>query len=208
MNYGFVASKIDGSEQEFKEFEGFEIPKEYSYKKFLPDVINQGQKPICVPCSVSAYINWNKNLADGDNHRDNKIDLMQIFNSRSNRSNDGMSFKDAFYFLRHEGVKTESGVYKINRYAKIGSELALKQALIMNGPCVGGLPVYNDGKWEFWQKDSYSDYQGGHAISIVGYNKDGFIIRNSWGKNFGEKGYVLLEYNDFNYFTEIWTVIE
>lgn len=208
MNYGFVASKIDGSEQEFNEFKDFDIPKEYSYKKFLPDVINQGQKPICVPCSVSAYINWNKNLSDGDNHRDNKVDLMQIFNNRTNESNDGMSFKDAFYFLRHEGVKTESGIYKINRYAKIPSELALKQALIMNGPCVGGLPVYNDRRWQFWKKNDYSEFQGGHAISIVGYNDKGFIIRNSWGKNFGESGYVLLEYDDFNYFTEIWTIIE
>ena len=142
MNYGFVASKIDGSEQEFNEFKDFDIPKEYSYKKFLPDVINQGQKPICVPCSVSAYINWNKNLSDGDNHRDNKVDLMQIFNNRTNESNDGMSFKDAFYFLRHEGVKTESGIYKINRYAKIPSELALKQALPNKGRIIANMELY------------------------------------------------------------------
>lgn len=30
---------------------------------------------------------------------------------------------------------------------------------------------------------------GGHAIVIVGYTKDYFIIRNSWGKDYGDGGY-------------------
>jgi hypothetical protein len=208
MNYGFVASKIDGTEVEFKEVKGFEIPSKYSYIKYLPDVIDQGRKPICVPCSVSAYINWNKNLLNGDNTHDNKVDLNQIFKNRTNTSDDGMSFKDAFKFLRHEGVNTESGVYKIGRYAKVGSELALKQSIIMNGPCVGGLPVYNSNSNEFWRKNSYSDFEGGHAIAVIGYNDDGFIIRNSWGKSYWDNGYGLVPYDEFDNFTELWTIIE
>lgn len=208
MNYGFVPSKIDGTEVEFKEVKGFEIPDKYSYKKYLPNVINQGNKPICVPCSVSAYINWNKNLLNGNNTFDNKVDLNQIFESRTNDSNDGMSFKDAFKFLRHDGVDTETGKYKIGRYAKVGSEIALKQAILMNGPCVGGLPVFNSKSDEFWIKNPYTDFEGGHAISIVGYNDDGFIIRNSWGKSYGENGYYVINMSDFKYFTEIWTIFD
>jgi len=30
---------------------------------------------------------------------------------------------------------------------------------------------------------------GGHAIAIVGYDEDHFIIRNSWGENWGKKGF-------------------
>ena len=48
---------------------------------------------------------------------------------------------------------------------------------------------------------------GGHAIAIVGYTKDGFIIRNSWGESYGNKGYSLLPYSDFNKFFEIWTLV-
>ena len=208
MNYGFVPSKIDGTELLFKEEKGMKLPEKYSYKKFLPEVINQGNKPICVPCSVSAYINWNKNLDSGKNEFDNKVNLDQIFKSRTVGGDDGMSFKDAFKFLRHEGVDTIDGKYKIGRYAKIGSEIQLKQALVMNGPCVGGLPVYDDAAWEFWKKKNGDSFLGGHAVSIVGYNEKGFIIRNSWGKSYAEKGYVLLPYEDVLLFTELWTIID
>ncbi len=31
--------------------------------------------------------------------------------------------------------------------------------------------------------------RGGHAVAIVGYYKDGFIIRNSWGTGWGDNGF-------------------
>ena len=205
MNYGFVPSKIDGTEIKFREIEQFEIPEEYSYMKYLPPVIDQGAKPICVPCSLSAYINWAINTETGDNMVDNKVNLQEIFNSSTLKSKDGMSFKDGLKFLRHEGVTTKDGNEKIDRYAFVGSNIALKQALILNGPCVGGLPVYDSFSTDFWY-DSTGTIQGGHAIAIVGYNNEGFIIRNSWGKSYGNNGYAVIPYDDFGSFTEIWTI--
>ena len=64
-NFGFKKSIIDGTEHIFGVSMNEALPKEYSYRKYLPDVLNQGDNPICVPCSLSAYINWNKNLSDG-----------------------------------------------------------------------------------------------------------------------------------------------
>jgi len=208
MNYGFVASKFDGTEVKFNEIKGMEMPKSYSYMKYLPEILHQGSRPICVPCSISAYINWNKNLETGDNKHDNKVDLNQIYKSRTNNDDDGMSFKDALHFLRHNGVKTEDGVFKIERYATVGAILTLKQALIMNGPCIGGLPVYSPHGDDFWKKKQGCSLEGGHAISIVGYNEEGFIIRNSWGKIYGSDGYAVMPYEDFGAFMEIWTIID
>jgi hypothetical protein len=94
MNYGFIPSKMDGTEVKFKEIKDFEIPEEYSYKKYLPDVINQGNKPICVPCSLSAYINWSINTDTGENKVDNEVDLNEIYDSRTTDGNDGMTFKE------------------------------------------------------------------------------------------------------------------
>ena len=206
MNYGFIPSKMDGTEVKFKEIKDFEIPEEYSYKKYLPDVINQGNKPICVPCSLSAYINWSINTDTGENKVDNEVDLNEIYDSRTTDGNDGMTFKDALKFLKHEGVETKDGVETIDRYAMVGAVITLKQALILNGPCVGALPVYNSYSYDFWNKMAGDNLEGGHAVSIVGYNKEGFIIRNSWGKGYGDNGYSLMSYDDFGAFMEIWTI--
>ena len=85
--------------------------------------------------------------------------------------------------------------------------MQLKQALIVNGPCVGGLPVYDTNRDDFWVKYKGDEYVGGHAIAIIGYNENGFIIRNSWGERYGDKGYAILPYDDFANFREIWSIV-
>ena len=207
-NSGFKPSVLDGTERVYgasatpKETK---LPAAYSYRKYLPEVYNQGQLSICVPCSVSAFLNWRENLKTGSK-KDNKIDYFQIYDSRTN-DGDGMSFKDALFFLRHNGVKSNLGVLKIEEYALIRDVEVIKKAIVMNGPCVAALPVYNSTK-EFWNERRYDRFLGYHAISIVGYNQDGLIIRNSWGKTFGDGGYTLLKYKDAHKIVEMWTIIE
>ena len=38
---------------------------------------------------------------------------------------------------------------------------------------------------------------GGHAFVIVGYNRDGFIVQNSWGRSWGTRGLAVLTYEDW-----------
>jgi hypothetical protein len=202
---GFVPSILDGTEHVFGNgIPQTEVPSIYSYQDFLPGVLNQGAESICVPCSVSAYLNWRENLKTGD-VKDNGVDYHEIYNIKTNLG-DGMTFKEAFHYLRHHGVSSKVGNMKINEYAMVRSDYALKLALLMNGPCVGALPVYSD-RAEFWKKKSGDNLYGFHAISIVGFDKEGFIIRNSWGTEFGKHGYTKLKYEDFNNFLEIWTVV-
>lgn len=46
---------------------------------------------------------------------------------------------------------------------------------------------------------------GGHAIAIVGYAEQGFIIQNSWGTSWGNGGFALLPYEDYMlHATDVW----
>lgn len=203
---GFKRSKIDGSERVFGvAMEDEPYPRSYSYAKYLPDVLNQGDNPICVPCSISAYLNWKENLKDGSN-KDNKINYFEIYDIKTDEG-EGMSFKEAFHYLRHHGVSSNSGIMKIKGYAMVRSFIALRTAILMNGPCVGALPVYNYSN-QFWKKKSGDAFLGYHAVSIVGYDTNNFIIRNSWGNSFANNGYTKIPFEDINLFIEIWTILE
>jgi hypothetical protein len=45
----------------------------------------------------------------------------------------------------------------------------------------------------------------GHAIALVGYARDGFVVQNSWGPRWGAGGFALLPYEDFMlHVTDVW----
>ncbi|MEA3467667.1 MAG: C1 family peptidase [Thermodesulfobacteriota bacterium] len=46
-----------------------------------------------------------------------------------------------------------------------------------------------------WQVDTVQ--QGGHAFALVGFNRRGFIVQNSWGGDWGLKGFAILAYDDW-----------
>ena len=204
-NFGFEPSVMDGTEWVFASPEEVKLPKKYSYRPYLPPVIDQGSLSICVPCSCSAYLNWKQNLNDGQ-PTDNKVAMLDIYSIRTN-AGEGMSFKEALHYLRHEGVRSNAGILKINAYGKILNQIDLKYALVMNGPCLGALPVYSN-TCDFWNKYQGQNLYGYHAISIVGYDEEGFIIRNSWGRGFCDLGYAKMSYEDFDKFLELWTFID
>lgn len=193
MIYGYIKSKLDGTEHQFASTK-LDILETFRYE--LPKVIDQGQRPICVPCSISSFLNWDIDLKNGDNTKDNNINVEEIFSAGNGKSN-GMTFKDALKF-----VKTK---YKLDSYAMIHSHIALKQAILLNGPCVGALIVRDSSRNDFWNG---SEIEGGHAISFVGWDKEGFILRNSWGTSFGNNGYTIFPYDDFNKIVELWTLIK
>lgn len=76
---------------------------------------------------------------------------------------------------------------------------AVKRAL-QQGPVVTNMKVFPDfvayagGVY----RHTTGGVLGGHAISIVGYDdeKEAFIIRNSWGESWGEKGFGYVSYDD------------
>lgn len=80
-----------------------------------------------------------------------------------------------------------------------GSSAKVKEAL-KKGPLVTTMTVYEDfllyssGIYKSVSKKSV----GGHAVSLVGFNDEGryWIVRNSWGSDWGEEGFVRVSYDD------------
>jgi len=65
--------------------------------------------------------------------------------------------------------------------------------------------VGSDGKLITYHSDRT---RGGHAVAIVGYDTDSFIVRNSWGTGWGDGGYAYASNNyAFAAFTEVYGVV-
>ena len=203
---GCKPSVLNGTEKVFQPSKTLVLPGEYSFQNQMPPVLNQGSTNMCVTYAVASHIDWNINMDKKTKCKDNNVDRKSIYSARTVAGDNGMTIKEAMTYVKNTGVKTNIGLVKIDNCAKIGSVDALKQAVVANGPCVGGLMCYGD-YTEFWKK-GFGQPLGGHAISIVGYTKDGFIIRNSWGTSYGKGGYALMKYADFSNFFELWTIID
>jgi hypothetical protein len=203
-SFGFIPSKITPDTVKFQAPKSMMLPKKYTYRPFLSPITNQGDDPYCIPHSIATWLNWRENTKTGSKV-DNHIRYSDIYYSKKVQG-EGMTYQEAFDYLKKKGVKTDKGVMKISSVGFVSSTTLLKAVLIANGPCFGALPVYDTDTDYFWKRTG-SPIQGWHSITIVGWNEEGYIIRNSWGVSFGDRGYITLPYSDVNSFREIWTIL-
>jgi hypothetical protein len=84
---------------------------------------------------------------------------------------------------------------KITSYYNLGTNLAAWRTwLVAKGPILTRLNVdltwdnasSTQGRLDVYQSNTV---RGGHAVALVGYTPDRFIVRNSWGKNWGDQGF-------------------
>jgi Papain family cysteine protease len=57
-------------------------------------------------------------------------------------------------------------------------------------------PASIDAVWNIPVEGGHAKHPG-HAFAIVGYNRTGFLIQNSWGPQWGSHGYAILSYDDW-----------
>lgn len=123
--------------------------------------------------------------------------------------------------------------YKISSYHRVISDSEMKQALSQGESVLLGITVYesfeNIGSDGFVPMPNTKIEQvlGGHAVLIVGYkdnltnkptclinkltgkSKGYFIVRNSWGEDWGDKGYFYLPYEVFSKIKQdMWVIVK
>lgn len=113
---------------------------------------------------------------------------------------------------------SESKIYKLIEYYRINQNINdLKSCLNEGYPFIVGISIYQSFEHENFNKtkiiplpNKNEKLLGGHVISIVGYDDNyGFIMRNSWGSEWGISGYSYIPYNyicDSNLAGDIWTI--
>jgi len=144
------------------------------------------------------------------------IDLseMHLFNCGGGSCSGGWYNSGACAYLKNNGTPDEacwpyqpvnqpcantcpdwqSRAVKITSYGNI-SGIESHMTYVAIAPILVSFRVYTDfhyytgGIYEY----TYGDYEGGHAVSIVGYDTTGpvvyWIVKNSWGDTWGENGF-------------------
>jgi C1A family cysteine protease len=97
--------------------------------------------------------------------------------------------------------KTTAGRYKIQNWYDPGTDLeTLKRTIVEKGPFVA--TIYATNEFQSYVGGIYQSTKPGgflsgyHVVEVIGYDDDQqcFIIKNSWGNNWGEEGYGRIAY--------------
>lgn len=203
-----------------------DVPQTFKCKNILP-VKNQGKRGTCVAMTLSCV----KEYQEATEHsamKGVKMSPNSLYIYRKPSS--GMYCRNAMKLLQEKGMCTEKKFpysktteptkipdaavkealnFRIKSYARIETVAGTKRALMESGPLLIAFPYYKNGKPQFWRKPNMSSKaDGGHAVTIIGWTKDGFIIRNSWGKSWNGDGHVMYPYSDWGMHWEIWASID
>ena len=78
---------------------------------------------------------------------------------------------------------------RVSSYYKIKNESELKYSLLNDGPVIAGMYWFDNCKliknvYTYDKTDTYTP----HAVVIIGWDKNNWIVQNSWGKYWGDKG--------------------
>ena len=164
---------------------------QYKLKECL-SVKDQGDSSICASLSSLDAINYLRKMKGETNL---KVSDDFFYENRKDKKIEGMSIRECLDLAKEYGY--------INLYAQVRNTDYIKSSIIHNGPCIICLPVFKY-KDDFWNGSKMLGY---HAVVLIGFNESGFILKNSWGTEFGDSGFIILPYNAIGKIKEAWTLM-
>lgn len=100
---------------------------------------------------------------------------------------------------KYEEVKGWAEPHHFNGYVIAKSKDEIKHALTLGYPVIFSILTYDDqgldGNYIWKSTRDPSLLHGAHCMVIYGWNKDGWMVQNSWGRNWGNKGCFILPYD-------------
>lgn len=197
-----------------------DYPEEFSLETSWMKVKNQGHVSSCVAHAMSTILEYHmKGEVDLSTNF-----IYGIQNKLCGHDGEGMYLNDALKIAKEYGDMMEvdcggntevpkcwepaekalEDVEKANRakqfriksYYSCKDESSIKYALMNYGPLLIAVKWYDKYKIKDDQLifDTTTNY-GGHAMVCYGWNKDGWLIQNSWGRIFAGDGRFVLPYS-------------
>jgi C1A family cysteine protease len=200
-----------------------QYPTTFSMMNNLLPVRDQKNIGSCAAHSASCMKEWQESK---DILLNEYLSPQFIYNLRKDKSTSGMYGRDVMNILHTYGICMERDYkygseekisnelfakairFKIKQYARVETIKELKIALMINGPCILMVPTYNGGPIMWLPLYKGQKRTGGHAMTIIGWDIQGFIIRNSWGIKWGTKGYGIFPYGHWGKQWEVWTTVD
>ena len=200
------------------------IPKTFSLKKEQSEVKEQGARGTCTAFATTAlveFFNYQEDLSEEYLFkRIKEIDVKDYGHTgygaylrsackaitqygtchEDDAPYDKKASEDSWQdFKITEEMEDMAGFFRTESYASIGNrEIGVKLGMITsNAPVLSGIMLYENYKQArgtgFLPLPSGKEI-GGHALLIVGYTDSHWIAKNSWGKDWGDDGYLLIPF--------------
>ena len=102
--------------------------------------------------------------------------------------------REQVFWAKEASFYARAAQLKIASYINLGRDLsAWRLWIYQNGPILSRLIVDRnfmsaETNGVLTEYDELSA-RGGHAVALIGYNQDGFIVRNSWSTTWGNQGF-------------------
>lgn len=224
-SFGCIPSPLDERDYVYDKIvnipQSNKLPKKVDSRPKLPPVRNQGKRGTCIAFAASTVKEFQERM---DCNYDDYFSPEFIYYFRENKPIVGMWPRDAMKILSKRGICIEDvfpydndkdpkaipydakGLatdYKIGKYYRIKTVDALKKQLYDHGTAIITFNTYNNKK-DMWRKGKNDRLLGSHAMTVVGYNEKGFILRNSWGKKWNGNGHTIFKYKDWKHAIEVW----
>lgn len=201
------------------------FPKEFDLSTVspMPDAKHQGTVNSCVAHALATIVEWFSRW-QGDEISDFSVGYIYGNRRNTITTDKGMYIRDALATACEYGdvIKTlfpynkevpaiielfeeqadklyKQGIpHRFSSYYRVWGETEMKTALMSNSPIVIGTRWYSDMRvvnGVLTSSFEHSVYSGLHALVIYGWNEQGWLIQNSHGANWGNKGRAILPYD-------------
>ena len=232
LNYGVMPPKTDLRDYKVKACATNVIDFQLDN---LPTVKNQKSINSCAAHSSSSILEW-FNAKETGEYRELSVGFIYGMQGVAfNRLDEGMYLRDVCKIIQqygdclhdtisfniempecynrlkenlNESVYNEALISKIKSYAKCTTDEAVKHAIMTYSPVLMSIKWHDKYKLKDGNVihfDTTSD-NGYHAVMVYGFNENGWLCQNSWGKLWGNKGRFVLPYE--HGFREAWSFVD